>query len=185
MSQKKIKQSNMSVLRIFTRLALIFCISHATAAEPKKLLPRVVTTKYGSLKGYLTTLPNKQWRPVEIYLGVPYASPPIGSLRFMPPVTPAQWTGVRSADRFSAVCPQKFPDVRNETEALKSMPAGRLEYLRRLIPLLQNQSEDCLYLNIYAPTFSKFLYFDIIPNTIFAQAMGDSCLSKFNLVLLN
>ncbi|KAL7035915.1 hypothetical protein ACKWTF_008621 [Chironomus riparius] len=30
------------------------------------------------------------------------------------------------------------------------MPKGRLEYLRRLLPYLQNQSEDCLYLNIYA-----------------------------------
>uniref|UniRef100_A0A1B0AZI2 Uncharacterized protein n=1 Tax=Glossina palpalis gambiensis TaxID=67801 RepID=A0A1B0AZI2_9MUSC len=31
------------------------------------------------------------------------------------------------------------------------MPKGRLEYLKRLLPYLQNQSEDCLYLNIYVP----------------------------------
>lgn len=145
----------MKTLKIFLRLSLIYFIALTSASEPKKLSSRVVTTKYGSLRGYLTQMPNKQWRPVEIYLGVPYASPPIGSLRFMPPVTPAHWRGVRAADKFSAVCPQKFPDVRNETEALKRMPAGRLEYLRRLIPLLQNQSEDCLYLNIYAPALGK------------------------------
>ncbi|XP_063224027.1 neuroligin-2-like [Bacillus rossius redtenbacheri] len=31
------------------------------------------------------------------------------------------------------------------------MPRGRLQHLRRLLPLLSDQSEDCLYLNIYAP----------------------------------
>nr|XP_018910015.1 PREDICTED: neuroligin-4, Y-linked-like [Bemisia tabaci] len=31
------------------------------------------------------------------------------------------------------------------------MPKGRLDYLKRILPHLQNQSEDCLYLNIYAP----------------------------------
>lgn len=37
------------------------------------------------------------------------------------------------------------------------MPRGRLEYLRRLLPYLQNQSEDCLYLNIYVPIQGKCL----------------------------
>ncbi|GFS94963.1 neuroligin-4, X-linked [Nephila pilipes] len=148
----------MPSLRIILRLTLLFCVVQITRApEPKKLSSRVVTTKYGSLRGFVTTLPNRQWRPVEIYLGVPYASPPIGSLRFMPPVTPAHWRGVRMVDKFSAVCPQRLPDIRNETEALKRMPAGRLEYLKRLIPLLQNQSEDCLYLNIYAPALGMLI----------------------------
>ncbi|XP_037041074.1 neuroligin-4, Y-linked [Bradysia coprophila] len=39
----------------------------------------------------------------------------------------------------------------NETAALEKMPKGRLEYLKRLLPFLQNQSEDCLYLNVFAP----------------------------------
>lgn len=53
--------------------------------------------------------------------------------------------------RFSTVCPQRLPDISNETAALERMPKGRLEYLKRLLPYLKNQSEDCLYLNIYAP----------------------------------
>jgi len=44
-----------------------------------------------------------------------------------------------------------FPDVRSDAEALKEMPRGYLEYLRRVEPFLRNQSEDCLYLNIYSP----------------------------------
>ncbi|XP_033220373.1 neuroligin-1 isoform X2 [Belonocnema kinseyi] len=49
------------------------------------------------------------------------------------------------------VCPQNLPDISNEQKALERMPKGRLEYLKRLLPHLKNQSEDCLYLNIYAP----------------------------------
>lgn len=49
------------------------------------------------------------------------------------------------------MCPQRLPDISNETAALERMPKGRLEYLKRLLPYLKNQSEDCLYLNVYAP----------------------------------
>ena len=45
---------------------------------------------------------------VEIFLGVPYASPPIGSLRFMPPVTPIYWKGVKLVNEFAPVCPQNI-----------------------------------------------------------------------------
>ncbi|KAJ1523480.1 hypothetical protein ONE63_001333 [Megalurothrips usitatus] len=78
--------------------------------------------------------------------------PPVGSLRFMPPVSGALWPGVRLAEHFAPVCPQRLPDLRNETAARERMPRGRLETLRRLLPHLQHQDEDCLYLNIYAPS---------------------------------
>ncbi len=50
------------------------------------------------------------------------------------------------------VCPQRFPDVRNETEALYRMPLARLRSLQYMRPRLARQSEDCLYLNLYVPT---------------------------------
>ncbi|KAF5307774.1 hypothetical protein FQR65_LT06645 [Abscondita terminalis] len=115
------------------------------------LTSRTVRTKYGDVSGVIVTLDSRHLEPVEVFRGIPYASPPLGSLRFMPPVTGALWSGVKIADKFSPVCPQRLPDIFNETAALKRMPRGRLEYLKRLLPYLQNQSEDCLYLNIYAP----------------------------------
>lgn len=119
---------------------------------------RIVHTKYGPLQGIIVQ--NLQ---VEAFLGVPYATPPLESLRFMPPVVPSLWTNIRMADAFSPVCPQKLPDISNRTEALLQIPRGRLVYLEKLLPLLANQSEDCLYLNIYVPkTTSKCFFFYLV-----------------------
>uniref|UniRef100_A0A1Y9IVG0 COesterase domain-containing protein n=1 Tax=Anopheles minimus TaxID=112268 RepID=A0A1Y9IVG0_9DIPT len=109
----------------------------------------LVKTKYGPLRGIVfRTVPVV----VEGFLGVPYASPPIGSLRYMPPVTPSTWKSPRLVDRFAPVCPQKLPKL-DGTDAgvLGDLPIDRLKQLRRLVPTLVNQSEDCLYLNLYVP----------------------------------
>ncbi|XP_026484832.1 neuroligin-4, Y-linked isoform X2 [Vanessa tameamea] len=125
-----------------------------TVMEDKNLpliSSRVVRTKYGDIRGFIVTPESRYLEPVEVFRGIPYASPPVGSLRFMPPVSGAQWSGVKIAEEFSPVCPQVLPDIRNETAVLKRISKGRLEYLKRILPFLTNQSEDCLYLNIYAP----------------------------------
>lgn len=145
-------------------------------------------------------------RPVEVFLGVPYATPPIASLRFMPPVTPTHWRGIRLATKFAAVCPQKPPDsgltaapgttgsilrtapstssrssspskptfsfTPNSYASMASLssssssasfsssnqlPESRISHLKRVSAFLRNQSEDCLYLNVYAPFTSPSL----------------------------
>jgi len=68
---------------------------------------------------------------VKAYLGVPYAAPPVGPLRWREPQPVVPWEGVYNADRFGNKCPQPA-DV---------TPEG--------------MSEDCLYLNIWAPPTAK------------------------------
>lgn len=135
--------------------------------------PRTVQTKYGSIQGIVITFvrynednskSNQEYNsnnfstsapiitlaPVEAFLGVPYATPPSGNIRFMPPVAPIHWRGVRQANRLGPVCPQPLP-VLNKSEANKNENKRQFDHLRRLLPFLQNQSEDCLHLNIYVP----------------------------------
>jgi len=70
-----------------------------SAGHPSPLTSRVVYTKYGSVSGTIVQLEGRHLDPVEAFKGIPYASPPTGSLRFMPPVTGALWSGVKKADR--------------------------------------------------------------------------------------
>lgn len=128
-------------------LALLGLVLVTASAE---LTSRIIRTKYGELSGVIVT-PDRHLEGVEVFRGVPYASPPVGSLRFMPPVSGALWHGVKVADKFSPVCPQRLPELSDK------MPKGRVEYLKRLLPYLRNQSEDCLYLNIYAPVQGRKL----------------------------
>ena len=90
-----------------------------------------------------------------MFRGIPFASAPEGSLRFMPPVTPVAWGNVKQTVEFAPVCPQQLPQIRNESIALQVMGQGRLKALQQIIPKLKNQSEDCLYLNVYAPIKGK------------------------------
>ncbi|CAG9863440.1 unnamed protein product [Phyllotreta striolata] len=112
---------------------------------------RIVDIQSGAIRGVILELNSRHLEPVEVFRGVPYAAPPVGPLRFRPPQPPVSWPGTRLADSFGAACPQKYPDVTNRTAALQFMPKGRYAYLRKLVPLLANQSEDCLFLNIYVP----------------------------------
>lgn len=69
------------------------------ANDRAQMSSRIVHTKYGAVSGIIVHLEGRNLEPVEVFKGIPYASPPTGSLRFMPPVTAALWSGVRKADR--------------------------------------------------------------------------------------
>uniref|UniRef100_A0A8C8YWY4 Carboxylesterase type B domain-containing protein n=1 Tax=Prolemur simus TaxID=1328070 RepID=A0A8C8YWY4_PROSS len=134
---------NSNVLLWITTLAIKFTLIDSQAQYP------VVNTNYGKIRGLRTPLPNEILGPVEQYLGVPYASPPTGERRFQPPEPPSSWTGVRNATQFAAVCPQHL----DERSLLHDMlPIWFTANLDTLMTYVQDQNEDCLYLNIYVPT---------------------------------
>ncbi|XP_072394349.1 neuroligin-4, Y-linked [Diabrotica undecimpunctata] len=143
--------------RSYCVLLLICFVLYARAdirdfTKNAKISTKIIQTRYGRLQGLLVPMDaQRSLKPIEVYLGVPYATPPVKSNRFSPTRTPSPWQGILLSDKLGPVCPQKLPDITNETAALERMPKGRLEYLKRLLPYLKNQSEDCLYLNIYAP----------------------------------
>jgi para-nitrobenzyl esterase len=70
-----------------------------------------------------------------IFKGVPYASPPIGNLRWRPPQQPSGWKGIRSAFSAGPIAPQNRPNFQKTSQLVINEP----------------QSEDCLYLNIWSP----------------------------------
>ncbi|KAL7035670.1 hypothetical protein ACKWTF_008499 [Chironomus riparius] len=141
-----------NLIIILNILSKVTSAAHADIYKNVRLGTRIVQTRFGRLQGIVLPLDNfKFLKPVEAFLAVPYATPPTKSNRFGPTRTPSPWDGIRKSDKFSAVCPQRLPEIQNEQEALKKMPKGRLEYLKRLLPFLQNQSEDCLYLNVFSP----------------------------------
>ncbi|PSN57462.1 hypothetical protein C0J52_08045 [Blattella germanica] len=150
---KSLDTSAPSVSALYVTMFSITCASAGIMYDPhSRGLTEEISIKQGKLVGVKVEFKSSSHlKPVEMYLGIPYAAAPTGSQRFMPPGSPPQWLDVKYATRHQAVCPQNLPDI-NEERRKSTMSEGRVNYLKRLLPYLQdNQSEDCLYLNIYAP----------------------------------
>ncbi|XP_072519082.1 neuroligin-3a isoform X2 [Salminus brasiliensis] len=107
-----------------------------------------VNTHYGKLRGVRVPLPSEILGPVDQYLGVPYAAPPTGDKRFLPPEPPSSWSGIKNATHFAPVCPQNIHNAVPEI----MMPIWFTFNLDIVATYIQDQNEDCLYLNIYVPT---------------------------------
>ncbi|XP_077596883.1 neuroligin-2-like [Stigmatopora nigra] len=108
----------------------------------------IVSTGYGKIRGFKRELNNEILGPVEQYFGVPYATAPVGERRFQPPEAPGSWQEIRNATQFAPVCPQNVHGVLPEI----MLPVWFTDNLDAAATYVQNQSEDCLYLNIYVPT---------------------------------
>ncbi|KAM9425918.1 neuroligin-2-like isoform 1-T1 [Pholidichthys leucotaenia] len=127
-------------------LILLFSLASSQKMDPSK--NPIVTTNYGKLRGIKKDLNNEILGPVEQYLGVPYATAPIGDRRFQPPEAPGSWQEIRNATQFAPVCPQNVHGVLPEI----MLPVWFTDNLDVAAGYIQNQSEDCLYLNVYVPT---------------------------------
>ena len=83
-------------------------------------------------------LAGKTEGAVTAYLGVPYAAPPTGDLRWKPPQTAASWQGERKAQQFAASCEQALT------------PNGFGPWTKEYV-VDGAVAEDCLYLNVWTP----------------------------------
>lgn len=90
---------------------------------------RIIRTSSGSIQG---TVVNFNGHKLDQFLGIPFAQPPVGRLRFRKPHPVKPWTTILTADNEGPACVQhsKYP-----------------------YPAYDNgfKSEDCLYLNIWVP----------------------------------
>jgi para-nitrobenzyl esterase len=77
-------------------------------------------------------LEGKSDGTINAFLGIPYAAPPVGDLRWKPPARPAKWKGARKATDFGARCTQS-------------------RVYEDMIFRDPGPSEDCLYLNVWTP----------------------------------
>ena len=109
-----------------TATVLVAGASGAVASPASGSASPIVRTDGGLVRGASAT-------GVNSFLGLPYAAPPTGNLRWRPPQPASSWPGVRDATQFGPSCPQDQVRARNPF-----LPLGAI-------------SEDCLYLNVYAP----------------------------------
>uniref|UniRef100_A0A8C2V5V6 Carboxylic ester hydrolase n=1 Tax=Chinchilla lanigera TaxID=34839 RepID=A0A8C2V5V6_CHILA len=102
--------------------------------------PPVVDTVHGKVLGNYVSLEGFA-QPVAVFLGVPFAKPPLGSLRFAPPQPPEPWNYVKNTTSYPPMCSQH--------EEGNQMLSDFFTNRKESIPIWY--SEDCLYLNIYTP----------------------------------
>ena len=83
-------------------------------------------TVYGTVSGFEDIADTWAW------LGIPYAKPPVGALRWKAPQNPDPWGGIKQTIDFKDMSPQYREDTHNHTFYIEG-------------------SEDCLYLNVWRP----------------------------------
>uniref|UniRef100_A0A914P5C5 Carboxylic ester hydrolase n=1 Tax=Panagrolaimus davidi TaxID=227884 RepID=A0A914P5C5_9BILA len=117
--------------QIFTGVILIIILTTIASQKLNKDNSIFAETIYGPIEGFR----HKTRNGIEsnVFLGIPYAKPPIKDLRFEPPIPPQKWNETLQTKKFQSSCiPYNWESIQNK-----------------------DFSEDCLYLNIIAPTNSS------------------------------
>ncbi|KAL1915432.1 uncharacterized protein VTP21DRAFT_6890 [Calcarisporiella thermophila] len=110
------------------------------------LSDQIVKLDYGTFEGFTS-------REIHQFLGIPYAQPPIGKLRFKPPLPPLPFEGIKKATKYSPVCLQYAP-----------IPGG---------------SEDCLTLNVFTPNLNPNEPYPVMV-WVYGGAFGGGWSSSYN-----
>ena len=104
----------------------------ASASAAAAVAPPQATLAQGRLTGAAEA-------GVERFFDIPFAAPPVGALRWRAPQAPPRWAGIRNAAKFGPACPQMVRPA---------LVAGGVA---------DDQSEDCLQLNIWRPAGARKL----------------------------
>ncbi|XP_049999587.1 acylcarnitine hydrolase-like isoform X1 [Alexandromys fortis] len=121
---------------------LLLLLLHVQGQDSSEASP-IRNTHTGQVRGSLVEV-NDAKVGVHRFLGIPFAKPPVGPLRFAPPEAPEPWSGVRDGTSHSAICLQNLEMMNSEGLMDMNLP----------LPAF-SMSEDCLYLNIYAPAHAN------------------------------
>lgn len=109
--------------------------------------------------GMFRPLLDPTYPDVAQYLGIPFAAPPVGNLRFAAPAPPTRRINITDATKYSAACWQFIPPAQNEFDVYEP----GYDYNG-------TQSEDCLTLNVASPRSKKFP--EALPVVIFVYGGG-------------
>jgi para-nitrobenzyl esterase len=113
------------LFRVMLAAVVLLALCGANSAKAASSSPSlVINTVEGRIRGV-------RCNGVREFLGIPYAKPPVGNLRWRPPEEHEHWNGVFAATRMGPSCPQNLADTAGFSTA-----------------------EDCLFLNVYAPDSS-------------------------------
>ena len=141
------KQSFAEHLYTLAIAAAVLLSATLTSAQANPPI-EVVVAGGGPIRGTIT-------EHGRAFLGIPYAAPPVGNLRWQPPQPPQPWTAVLDASEFRSSCPQN------------PGPFG-----------LASTNEDCLYLNVYTPPVATPVGLQSLPVMVWlhpgAFQVGDS-----------
>lgn len=101
----------------------------------------IAETEFGRVRGI-------EHRGIKVFRGIPYAASTEGANRFMPPVDPGPWAGVRDAVEYGFSCPQTDP-----CPVAVADEEGPSIYKALAIPgeVPPPEGEDCLVLNVWTP----------------------------------
>lgn len=113
-------------VKVLSRRAFLSGAALSALALRSRQLHALVTATPVTLRTPLGPLRGEEAGGVRVFRGVPFAEPPVGPMRFRPTVAVKPWTALREATRFAPAAMQ--PDQ-----------------------LGTSRSEDCLYLNVWAP----------------------------------
>ena len=118
-------------VRLSAVFAIIITALMLASSAPSFADPLIVKTELGKVQGKAISEGK-----VRAFLGLPYAAPPVGDLRWKAPERPAKWKGTRDTMHYGARCMQ-----RNVFVDMIFQDSG--------------PSEDCLYLNVFTPAGAK------------------------------